>query len=114
MHCLEISIYISIYTDLTCIFKASCYSARLSWGASSNLGQPFRPRQKQLDLDWGKNRLSGYDIRAEGALPPSITVIAIIKKLCYWICNVSRKRINSKIEICALSSREREREKCFI
>ena len=45
-------------------------------GASSDLGQPFRPRQKQLGLDWGKNRLSRYDIRTEGALPLSITVIA--------------------------------------
>ena len=48
-------------------------------GASSDMGHPFRPRQKQLGLGWGKNRLSRYDIRAEGALPPSITVIARVK-----------------------------------
>ena len=66
-------------------------------GACSNLGQPFRPKQKQLDLDWTKNRLSRYDIRAEGALPPSITLITRSKQICFWICNVSLKRINSKI-----------------
>ena len=43
-------------------------------GASSDMGQPFRPRQKNLGLGWGKSRLSHYDIRAEGALPYSITV----------------------------------------
>ena len=34
---------------------------------SSDLGQPFRAGQK-TGLDWGKNRLSLYNIRAEGAL----------------------------------------------
>ena len=43
----------------------------------SDLGQPFRPRQKnnKLGLGWEGNRLSRYDIRAEGVLPSSITVI---------------------------------------
>ena len=27
-------------------------------------------------MGWGESRLSRYDIRAEGALPPGITVIA--------------------------------------
>ena len=44
-------------------------------GASSDLGQP-----KTKKLGWGKNRLSRY-IRAEGALPLSITVIA---RLIIW------------------------------
>ena len=54
-------------------------------GASSDLGQSFLPRQKRLDLGWGKNRLSRYDIRAEGALPPSITVIARLKKFAMFL-----------------------------
>ena len=45
-------------------------------GASSDLGQPLRPRQKRGFGDCGKNRLSRYDIHADGALSPSITVIA--------------------------------------
>ena len=44
--------------------------------ASSDLGQPSLPRQKKLCLGLEKNRLSRYDIHTEGALPPSITVIA--------------------------------------
>ena len=44
-------------------------------GASSDLAQPFRPRQKLFVLGGEKSRLSRYDIRAEGALPPGITVI---------------------------------------
>ena len=39
-------------------------------GPNSDLGQPFRSRQKE------EGRLFHYDIRAERALPPSITVIA--------------------------------------
>ena len=70
-------------------------------GASSDLGQPFRPRQKRWVWIWEENRLSGYDIRADGALPPSITVIAGVENLGYWICNVSLKRVNSKIDLCA-------------
>ena len=65
-------------------------------GASSDLGQPFRP--KKLGLCWGKNRLSHYDIRDEGALPPSITNIPqhthlpanqqLIRALQKeWLCN---------------------------
>ena len=53
--------------------------------ASSDMGQPFRPRQK----GWG--RLSRYDIRAEGALPPSINCNSESKKkkkMDYWIYNV--------------------------
>ena len=45
-------------------------------GASSDLGQTFRPRQKHLGFGWEESRLSHYDICAEGALLPSITVIA--------------------------------------
>ena len=66
-------------------------------GASSDQDQPFHQRQKMLG--WEENRLSRYDIRAEGALPPSITVIAIFKNRDYWICNVSLKKIN----MCALN-----------
>ena len=35
-------------------------------GASSDLGQPFCPRQKCWGLGWEESRLSRYDIRAEG------------------------------------------------
>ena len=45
-------------------------------GISSDLGQPFHPRQKRWGLPWKNSRLSRYDIRIEEALPPSITVIA--------------------------------------
>ena len=48
-------------------------------GASSDLGQPFRPRQNSWGLGWEESRLSCYDIRTEEALPPSITVIARVK-----------------------------------
>ena len=65
-------------------------------GTSSDLGQPFCPRQKKWGLDWEESRLSRYDIRAEVALPPSITVIVTVKHFGYWICNVSLNRINSK------------------
>ena len=60
-------------------------------GASSALGQPFRPRLKSWV--WVERRTgSHYDIRSEGALPPSITVIVRLNFLGYWICNVSLKR----------------------
>ena len=72
-------------------------------GASSDLVQPFCPRQKNKWV-W-----LGSDIRTEGALPLSITVIAKVNKTTnkkqinkktkttgYWICNVSLVRINSK------------------
>ena len=42
-------------------------------GASSDLGQPFRPRQKSWGLGWEESSLSRYDFHAEGALLPSIT-----------------------------------------
>ena len=45
-------------------------------GASSDLGQLFRQRQKGWGLGWEESRFPRYDIRAEGALPPSTTVIA--------------------------------------
>ena len=47
--------------------------------ASSDLG--FALSSNKLGLGWGENRLSRYDIRAEGALPHSITVIARLKKI---------------------------------
>ena len=65
-------------------------------GASSDLGQPFRPREKS-GFWLGENRVSRYNNRTEGALPPTIAVIARFKMLGFWICNVSLKRINSKI-----------------
>ena len=50
-------------------------------GASSDLGQPFRLRQKKRGLGWEKNRLSRYDTHTEGALLPSITVVMRVKIL---------------------------------
>ena len=44
-------------------------------GASSDLGQPFHPGQKSWGLGWEESSLSHNDIHAEGALPPSTTVI---------------------------------------
>ena len=55
--------------QLTCTFRASCYSARLSWAIVLTWVSPFR-----AGLGCDENRFSFYDIRAEGALPPSITV----------------------------------------
>ena len=62
-------------------------------GASSDLCQPFRPRKK-VGLGWRKNRLSRYDIRAEGALPLSISVIARLKYLGYGIRNELLMKVN--------------------
>ena len=47
-------------------------------GASSDLGPHFHQRQKGLGLGWEESRLSHYDIRAEGALPPSVNVIVSV------------------------------------
>ena len=66
-------IYQQLFMEIrTCIFRASCYSARLSLGASSDLVQPFRPKQIKLGLGWEESRLPRYDIRAVGPLPSSI------------------------------------------
>ena len=48
-------------------------------GANSDLGQPFRSRQKRWGLGWEESRLSRYDIHAERALLPSKTVIVRVK-----------------------------------
>ena len=47
-------------------------------GAKYDLGQPFRPRQKQKwwGLGWGQSRLSRYIIRTKGAIPPGMTMRA--------------------------------------
>ena len=37
--------------------------------------------KKGVVLGWDESRFSHYDIRADGALPPSITVIARVKHL---------------------------------
>ena len=96
---LSICLYFCLSMVLTYTFGASCYNARLSWALVLTWVSPFvQDKKKELSLGWGKNRLSRYDIRAEGALPPSITVIARLKNcLGYWICNVSLKKINSEI-----------------
>ena len=44
-------------------------------GALSHLGKPFFPWQKSWNLGWDENRFSYYNICAEGALLPSITVL---------------------------------------
>ena len=57
-------------------------------GTSSDLGHPFRSRQRSWGLGWEENMLSCYDIRAEGALPPSITVIArVLFTKEFWFSN---------------------------
>ena len=50
-------------------------------GARFDLGQPFRPRQKSWVRVGEGGALSRYNIRAEGTLPPSITVIARFFKI---------------------------------
>ena len=55
-------------------------------GVHSNLGQPFRQKQKGLGLGWEESRLSRYDIHDEGTLPPSITVIARVHANNICIC----------------------------
>ena len=42
-------------------------------GGISDMGQPFRPRLKCWGLGWVENRLSYYNIHAEGALSSAIT-----------------------------------------
>ena len=37
------------------------------------MGQPFRPRLKCWGLGWEENRLSYYNIHAEGALSSTVT-----------------------------------------
>ena len=44
---------LSIYKDLTCIFRASCYSAHLSWVLVLTWISPF-VQDKKLGLGWGK------------------------------------------------------------
>ena len=58
---------------------------------------PFVQDKKKLGFGLGGERLSRYDIRADGALPPSITVIARVKM---WATVCILSIINSKIEIC--------------
>ena len=50
-------------------------------GASSDLGQPFCPTQISWVWVGGRIGYSHYNIRTEGALPPSITVIVRFKNL---------------------------------
>ena len=67
--------YYNYKKDLTCTFRASCYSGHLSWALVLTWVSHFVQDEKKVGvLGWGKNWLSRYDLRAEGALPPSITV----------------------------------------
>ena len=61
---------------LACTFRASRYSACLSWALVLNWVSPFVQHKNLAVWVWEESRLSRYDIRAAGALPPSITVIA--------------------------------------
>ena len=78
--------------DLTCTFRASCYSARFSWALVltwvshfvNNKKNTQKTKQTKIGFGLGGNRLCRYDIRAEGALPPSITMIARQKMFGYW------------------------------
>ena len=67
-----LSIYLSIYKGLTCTFRAGCYSTHLSWALVLTWVCPF-VQDQNVGFGLGNNRLSHYNIRAEGALPPSIT-----------------------------------------
>ena len=60
------------------MFRARCYSTRLSWALVLTWVSPFVQDKNKKGLGREDNMLSRYDIRAEGALPPSITVIARI------------------------------------
>ena len=53
-------------------------------------------KKQKWGLGWEESRLYRYNIRAEGTLPPSITVTARVKIIGYWICNVSLNGMNSK------------------
>ena len=59
-----------MYKDLSCTFRASCYSARLSWALVVTWVSPFVQNKNVGE----ENRFSRYDIRAVGALPPSVNV----------------------------------------
>ena len=57
--------------------QSKLYSARLSWALVLTWVSPIvQDKNKRWGLGWEESRLSHNDIRAEGALPPSITVIA--------------------------------------
>ena len=58
-----------------CTFRVSCYSTHLLWMLVLIWVSPFIQDKKVWGLGWEESRLSCYDIRAEGALPPSKTVI---------------------------------------
>ena len=81
-----------------CTFRASCYSRRLSCTLVLILVQgKKKKREKKWGLGWEKSRLPRYDIRAEGALGTAqYNCDSDSKKIGYFICNVSLKRINSK------------------
>ena len=61
---------------LTCTFRASRYIARLSWALVLTWVSPFIQDKNAGVWVWHENRLSHYNIRAEGALPSSIPVTA--------------------------------------
>ena len=81
---------LSVYKDLKCTIRASCYSVHLSWVQVLTCVSPFIQAKTNWGLGWDENRFSHYDIRSEEALPPSITVIARVKNLgngfesCIW------------------------------
>ena len=60
------------------------------------LYRPFLP-DKKGEFGLGGSRLSHYDIRAEGALPPSTTVIARVKNGPVQFTYVFNVHIQSKL-----------------
>ena len=72
LSCMHITVIYNTIKGLMCTFRASCYSARLSWALVLTWVSPF-VQDKNVGFVLGKNRLSRYDIHAEGALPSSIT-----------------------------------------
>ena len=71
----------------------------MSWALVLTWVSPFVHDKKGVCFGWDKNRFSHYDIRAEGALPPSITMIARMVGYVFWT------------ELVQDSERERERER---
>ena len=68
---------------LTCTFRASCYSACLSWALVLTWVIPFI-QDKKVGVWVGRE----IGIHTEGALPPSITVMArVLFMKEFWFSN---------------------------
>ena len=81
---------------LTCTFRASCYSTRLSWALLLANDSPIN--QTGTDGSGRKRTSSRCSIRAEGALPPGwVTMITKIRWGAIEFAQLLKRRIIFKI-----------------